>query len=101
MQETNPSIKYQCRRQTAALTLNGEITVACATEFHRSALRAANETKATEICINLSTAERLDISSIQILLALHRHCEAVQRKFTLKGASASTDKLFRELGLPL
>ena len=94
-------IAYVCRKRQITLTLSGELTVASAGEVRDTLLRAADEPKAEGVCLDMTGVERMDISAVQLLLALRNDCSKKERKFSVTGMPPSTEHFFAQIGITL
>ncbi len=101
MQESFPSIQYQCRRHRATLTLYSEITVSSAFELQQTMLLAVMEPKIKDICIDLTGVERIDIAALQLFLAFKSECIKAGRTFKVQGIPPTVASLIAQIGIQL
>ena len=101
MSNLSKTVSYHRRHGEGALTLRGSVDIFEAAMLHTAVQRASSDHKAAAICVDYTGAERLDISAIQLLLALRRDVKATGRQFLIRGNASITAKTFAPLGLLL
>ena len=98
---TQKTVTYQRRQEEGTLTLRGCVDIFEAGALHAAVQRALRDSKASAICVNLAEVERLDVSAIQLLLALRREVEAAGRIFLLRECASTKTQPFALLGVAL
>lgn len=83
MSESLETMLYSRRGGTGTVHLRGVIDIFEARQLHTLALQAFQDARAQKIRVNMSSVERLDISALQILLALKQDLQAEGRSFSL------------------
>jgi len=82
---------------TAVLELCGALTVCQANELHRTALAILEDGR--DLIVSCDQVERLDSSSLQILIGLRYQLAAQGRKVDVRGVSRDLDTLLHLAGI--
>lgn len=88
MPTAKKSVTYRRRGAAGILTLHGAIDMFEASAFHESAQKALHDTQAKSVTIELTGAERLDMSALQILRALRRDLAEAGRAVEIASPSS-------------
>ena len=75
MELSGNSVTYRRQGKRGVLTLSGVIDIFEAANLHAVGLKALNDKRAETLCIHLEQVTRLDLSAIQLLMALRRDSE--------------------------
>lgn len=94
-------VTYKRQGDRGTLTLSGVIDIFEAKTLYDTACHALNDTKAKRIQVNLTQSERLDVSALQILLALRRDVTRVGRTFAWSELPANLAAAFEQGGITL
>ncbi len=101
MREIGPGGRYQRRGTRGTIVLGESADIFEAGELLTTARRAVSDPKAAEVYVDLALTERIDLSAIQILLALRADLVAVGRGFAAINASNKLRKRLERAALPL
>ena len=93
------SMAYESQAGVGTLSLSGVVDIFEATRLHELTLAAFEDTEATALNIDLTHAERLDLTAIQLLFALHRDVTAMGRSCTFGVVPERITTLFNSLGV--
>ncbi|HLK56841.1 MAG TPA: STAS domain-containing protein [Chthonomonadaceae bacterium] len=85
MSVSNTGTGYRRKQHTGTLRLGKVMDIFEAQPLLESSRKALNDTQATQVVVEGSQTERLDLSALQILLALQRDLKATDRSFRLEG----------------
>ena len=99
MASKQKNISYRRQGETGTLTISGVVDIFEAAALHSEAKRALADDKAVSIRIAADGAERIDMSAMQILLALRNGVEAGGRKFVVENLPASAVRRFEQTGI--
>lgn len=88
LQADDKTTVYKRRGAEGTLTLRGSVDIFEAQDMLATVRRALADTKALSFCANLTEVERLDLSSLQILVALRRELEDAGRTMPIKQPEA-------------
>jgi anti-anti-sigma regulatory factor len=81
------------------IALAGVIDIFEADRFHAIAMQAADDAAAPNIVLDLSRAEQIDISALQVICALRRGLESSGRKLIVHDPAAVHEANAVRLGL--
>jgi anti-anti-sigma regulatory factor len=101
MANNHPNMNYRRRGTSGTLKLRGIVDIFEAGVLHTTALSALHDEKATTVRVDLTEVERLDVSALQILLALKQSIEASGRTFSAETSSEAVLKQFHRIGVTL
>lgn len=101
MSSQSQHLSYRRQGGLGTLQLRGVVDIFEAAEFYELAKRACQDTKAQSIRVNLAQVERLDISALQILIALRRDIEASGRALAIADVPAPLAQVWAKAGIPL
>lgn len=99
--EITTEILFKRRGAVGTLKLEGVLDIFEAERLHATALRAFKDKKAATLHVDLSQAERLDASAVQILSALKYSCEASGRTLVVAAISSGVADSLTQLGVTL
>jgi len=100
--ESEPSVvSYRRQKSTGVLHLSGIVDIFEATTLHEAARTALEDDKANSLRLDLTHVERLDISALQILLALKAGVIAQGRSFGVTRLAPAPETLLARLGIAL
>ena len=85
------------RPDRSRLLLRGRVTVASAARLREAALAAVASGR--DVTVDCAAAEHLDVSALQILIALGREVFAAGRQCDVAGVPPAVAELFRLAGL--
>jgi anti-anti-sigma regulatory factor len=92
-------VSYRRQRANGTLTLTGIVDIFDAEALTEQARRALNDTKAVSVAVDLSRLERIDVTTLQVLLALQGDVLAAGRAFTVNDPPQALTRTLKELGL--
>ncbi len=95
------SVSYRRQRAKGLLKLGAAVDIFEASNLHATARLAFQDEKATTVCIDLSHLEKLDLTAIQILLALRNDLRASGRAFESEGMSPEIKERLDKLGISM
>ena len=102
MTESNATeITYARRGAMGTLTMRGALDIFEAERLCAVATRALQDIKATTVQLNCSAVDRLDISTLQVLLALKRDLQFAGRTPVVVGLAAPVESMLERLGISL
>jgi anti-anti-sigma regulatory factor len=81
------------------LTLQGSVDIFEAVTVHKTMLRALCDREAATICVHAGSVDQLDVSAVQLLLALRRDVEAAGRSFVIREAGSFETNILAPLGI--
>ena len=99
MAARNEIATYERREREGTLTLAGAVDVFEAALVHAAVQTASDDLQAIAIYVDLAGVERLDLSAIQLLLALRREVQASGRSFFIRGECSLLAKAIEPLGV--
>lgn len=85
------------RTNWSRLALSGQVTVAGATALHAAAVSLV--AGGMNVCVSCAAVEYLDVSALQILLALGRELGSAGRQCDVADVPPAVAELFRLAGL--
>jgi anti-anti-sigma regulatory factor len=94
-------VRYRRRGSIGTLTLRGVVDIFEAIALHGSARRILQDSRAASVRLDCSQVERLDLSAIQILLALRRDLTASGRDWKAEDLPSSLHGALEKTGCPL
>ena len=94
-------VRYTRRGGQGTLKLHGVIDIFEATALHTAAQSALNDAKARDLRVDLAQTERLDLSAVQLLLALRRETTATGRTFQAENVPENLAQMLTLLGMTL
>ncbi len=92
---------YKRQGAKGKLTLGATLDVAEAALLHAASLQALQDAKAETVTVDASKLEALDLSSIQILMALRNAVSAENREFVTTGLSPTLRNSLDSVGISL
>jgi anti-anti-sigma factor len=101
MANNHPNVNYHRRGTNGTLKLRGVMDIFEAQALHTAALSALQDEKTTTMRVDLTEVERLDISTLQVLLALKRSINASERAFLTVSPSEALLQQFVRMGVTL
>ncbi len=101
MTSETSGVQYRRQKTTGILTLTGIVDIFEAASLHASAMNALTDTKATTVRLDLTHAERLDLTALQILLTLRAALEESGRTLTVSEMPASLETATNRVGIRL
>ena len=93
--------QYHRRGGTGHIVLAGVADIFEASDIHATALKAFADTKAKSVTVDLTDLERMDLSTIQILLALQQALNADGRTMVAQNLPEVQASAWNRIGLSL
>jgi len=91
---------YFLKGSEGILTLRGDMDIFEAQSIYAAALAALGDSEASTISIDLMNVRRIDLSALQILIALRRDFESLEQTVTFHIPEELTERITRS-GIPL
>lgn len=95
------SVTYRRQGTHGTLKLRAGVDVSEAADLHKAALRALEDEKAASVSVEASQLERLDMSTVQILLALRKDVRGAGRGFAVEGLAPGLQDSLTNFGISL
>lgn len=86
---------YALKGSEGILTMRGDMDIFEAQPIYSAALSALNDSEATAIKVDLMNVRRVDLSALQILVALRRDLESVEQPVTFHVPELLAERLMR------